>query len=168
MRRIILMAIASSALVLAAPQVASAHHGRHHHKHHARHARFRHFGTLAHHTTTPVAPSPAGKVKSFNEGMLVITLADESTVSGKVNEFTDILCVKPGAPGDDQDDDDQGEEHHAFAADHHGDEGDDDQGDDDGLSRCTTAALVLNAVVLGAELRIGPSGAVWKHIIIAA
>jgi hypothetical protein len=177
MRRIILMAIASSALALAAPQVASAHHGRHHHKHHARHARLRHFGTLASTTTTtPTSPvTPAGTVKSFTEGVLTITLADTSTVSGKVTEDTELGCFKPGTEGS-GDDDNPGDDDHAQIADHHGDgaqgAGDDDQGDDDGPSAastsCTTAALVPGAVVLGAELRIGPSGAVWKHIVLSA
>src|SRR5262249_7738571 len=106
-----LMAIASSALALAAPQVASAHHGRHHHRHHAHHARFRHFGTVSN-TTTPTTKSPvtpAGTVKSFTEGVLTITLADgTTTVSGKVTEDTEIACLTPGTEGS-GDDDNQGD-----------------------------------------------------------
>jgi hypothetical protein len=173
MRRIILMAIASSALALAAPTVASAHRGHHHARHHARKARVRHFGTLASSTTapstsSPSAPSPAGTVKTFNEGVLTITLADGSTVSGKVTEDTEIECVKAGteAPGDDDQGADDG---HAVMADDHGDQGDDDQGEGAGDgTTCTSAALVPTAVVLGAELRLGASGAVWKQIVVSA
>lgn len=180
MRRIILMAVASSAFALAAPGVASAHHARHHSRtHHARKARFRHFGAFSRTTTSTTSPTtpatPAGTVKSFNEGVLTITLADSSTVSGKVNEDTEIICVTPGTENGGDDDqgsgDDQGGDHAgAFASDFHGDQGDDDQGDDDGggATNCTVAALVPGAVVLGAELRIGSSGAVWDRVALSS
>ena len=177
MRRILLMAIASSALLLALPAGASAHHrghhSRHHLRHHARHASVRHFGHLAGTTTTsptsPSSPTPAGTVKSFEGGVLTITLPDSSTVSGKVTEDTEIRCVKEGSSGDEQDDD--AVEHHAFAADNGDDDnqGDDnDQGDDDNSQNCTVAALVPGAIVLGAELKLGPSGAVWTHVDVKA
>ena len=151
MRRIMLMAVTSSALALAAPGVASAHHSRHHHSrtHHAHKARFRHFGSLSS-TTTQASPSTsAGTVTSFNEGVLTITLADNTTVSGKVTDATELSCVKAGTGGDDNDNDEQGDENHAFMSDHHDgvggdDQGDDDQGDNNGGS-CTTAALVPGA-----------------------
>src|SRR3954454_24250833 len=132
MRRMLLMTVASSALLLALPAGTSAHHhahkARHHARHHIRHhSRIRHFGTLANtksvagtNTSSPV--TPAGTVASFTEGVLTITLADKSTVSGKVTDDTELRCVTEGAG----DDDDFGE-HHAFAADHGSS---DDQGED--------------------------------------
>ena len=121
MRRIFLMALASSALALLAPGVASAsHHGKsRHHAHHARHRssrpRLLQFGAPIPATgaagsapqsssgiapgspaTTTTSPSPtgetAGTVKSFTEGVLAITLNDGTTVSGKVTEETEIHC----------------------------------------------------------------------------
>jgi hypothetical protein len=180
MRRIVLMAVAASALALAAPGVASAHHSRHHHRSlHARKARVRHFGSVANSTapTTTGSVTPAGKVKSFNEGVLTITLADESTVSGKVTEDTELRCLTPGSGGGDDEGDDRGDSTRAVMSDHHGDgvagdsQGDDDQGGGDDhppSSTCTATALTPGATVLGAELRIGPGGAVWEEIVLSA
>src|ERR1700694_460450 len=85
MKRILLVAVSSSALALAAPGIALAHH--HHAKRHAhRHGARVHvldFRASAAPTTTapsspvtPVAPTggeTAGKVTSFKEGVLTIT-----------------------------------------------------------------------------------------------
>jgi hypothetical protein len=133
MRRIFLTAIASSALVMAAPSIASAsHHGRSkpcHRAHHAKHsscasrARRLRFGAplvagapagSAPSSSTPPAtagtpgspttPTPgetAGTVKSFTEGVLVITLNDGTTVSGKVTEQTEIHCQAASSAGSD-------------------------------------------------------------------
>jgi len=213
MRRILLMALASSALALFAPSAATAaHHGRSRHRaHHAKHrhrssaAKLLQFGApvpapattgattqgsaggsagAPRTTTTPPAPTEetAGTVKSFTEGVLVITLKDGSTVSGKVTEETELHCRTPGTPGSD---DGGGEE-----GDHGGEggspssgsgpsagrdarmmgsgedrEGDGSEGDEEGeATTCTTAALVPGAVVREAELSVGSSGAVWDHV----
>jgi hypothetical protein len=193
MRRIFLMALAASALSLAAPGIASAHHGKS--RHHARHSRRSHharlvrFGTLpsssvsggapqAGAPTTPATPTneTAGTVKEFTEGVLTILLSDGKTlVSGKVTERTEIHC-QPAAPTEGDDNDDQqgdnsgGDSHSGSSV--QGDQvtgsGDDDNGGGDdehgGQANCTTAALVPGAVVREAELSVGSGGAVWDQI----
>lgn len=117
MRRIFLTAVASSAMALAVPGVAAAHHGKSHgssrsasshHKRHHRHARIMRFGSAASaptsgSTSTPTSPTTtpagesAGTVTSFTNEVLTITLKDGTTVSGKVTEKTEIECA-PSAP----------------------------------------------------------------------
>src|SRR5689334_12811000 len=155
MKRMLLLAVTSSLLALAVPGVASAHHHKHGkrhastHEHHANKARVVTFGTLspgpgATNTTSSVPQGePAGKVASFENGVLTITLADKSTVSGKVTEDTRLECTsasaQPSTGHDDQGggDDANGREsgEHggpwtAHASDDQQGQGDDDQGDD--------------------------------------
>jgi hypothetical protein len=195
MKRMLLMAVTSSVLALAAPTVASAHHAKHHgasHKRHAKRARVVTFGTATltpasgPTTTSPTPTTPtgetAGTVKSFEKGVLTITLKDGTTVSGMVTEDTRLECqsatTTPTTGGDDQgagDDQNPSEsgEHGAataHAADHGSQQGagsSDDQGDgsgDGGQQSCTTAALVPNAVVGEAELKLSSAGAVWEKV----
>lgn len=182
MRRMLLLAVTSSLLALAVPGVASAHHkhGNRHastHKRHAKRARVVTFGSLSPAQGSPTTTSgpsgePAGKVASFENGVLTITLADKSTVSGKVTEDTEIECTSASAQattthddqggGDDAGGRDSGEHGGPLTA--HASDSQGDQGDDDGQSSCTTAALVANAVVAAAELKIGGAGAVWEKV----
>jgi hypothetical protein len=182
MKRILLVAVSSSALALAAPAIASAHHhGKHHHKHHGATARVLDFRASAPATGSPSSSAPttpttesAGKVASFKEGVLTITLKDGTSVSGKVTEQTEIHCSQPPTTGGEDNDDeagsgqgDQGSSdqarasdsslHVAHAADH-GDEG------DEGQQNCTTSALTEGALVGEAELTIGSGGAVWDRV----
>ncbi len=110
MRRILLSAIASTAVALAFPGMASAHHSARHHARHASSHRRHHShvrlltfvarkaptpaGTSS--TTTPTTTSSseevAGTVTSFTGGALTITLNDGTTVSGKVTEKTELEC----------------------------------------------------------------------------
>jgi hypothetical protein len=115
MRRMIITAVAATALAVPGAAIAShqsehqgAHELGHHHKrHHARQRRHSHivtFGAAASSTPTsptgtsspaPVAGSSdetAGTVASFSGGTLTITLSDGSTVSGKVDSSTEIEC----------------------------------------------------------------------------
>ena len=187
MRRMLLMAVMGSALALAVPGVASAHHGKRHHARHHKHAHLVKFGTAS--VSTPSGPTattpttttptgtPAGKVKSFDQatGILVITLADESTVSGKVTEATKLEC-RSATSQENSGDDDQGGgdngarvngEHggpSAHESDHHGSDGGDVDDDNAGQTACTTAALVPGAVVGEAELLVGSGGAVWEKV----
>jgi hypothetical protein len=194
MRRIFLMALASSALLLAAPSMASAHQGKA--RHHARHAKRHHhtllrFGKLAASTGTsgtttatpstgtPTAPTDetAGTVASFTGGVLTITLKDGSTVSGKVTEKTEIHCTSatPTTGGGD-DDEGSGEDSHAPSGEtgvraHDSsfshDEGGDSGGDGEGATvPCTSADLLPGAVVGEAELSLGGAGAVWDHLVL--
>ncbi len=125
MRRICTTVMASTALALALPGAASAHHrARHHRAHHSRTITFQ-----AHKTTTTTAtpgapttthtePAPgsgeaAGVVTAFENNVLTITLADKSVVSGKVVEgATQVLCpgASSGEAGDDSDDTQSGEQ----------------------------------------------------------
>jgi hypothetical protein len=167
MRRILLLTIGALTLALAAPSIASAHgrHHRHHHHHHkAKHARVKHFGSHA--TQADPGAADAGTVASFADGVLTLTLADGSTVSGKVTEDTAIDCIPSG-----------GEPAPTATAAHHGgwgdDEGDDDHGDwgdhhghCGGQSACDATDLVPGAVVHEAILKLGSNGAEFKLVLL--
>jgi hypothetical protein len=207
MRRSLLTAVGIMALVLAVPSAALAHRGRGHHHHHktkAHHAKFRimHIdaagtsvtgsptGTTPPTTpTTSPTPENAGKVASYTGGVLVLTLNDGSTVSGKVTEDTRIGCVKetptttPGQPGEQGPGDDKGQGDDQSGGDmsQHGDKGsgewqhdqgdggDDDRGEVQGTPEplCDSSALLAGAVVRAAELRIGPGGNEFENILLA-
>lgn len=195
MRRVFFTTVASSALALAVSGVASAQHGKRHHSHrasshkrHHRHAHIVRFGTLATASTPSssssspaTASSPAGTVASFTGGVLTITLADKSTVSGKVTEQTELECQSPAptASASSHDGGDDGDRHdsststssqQAGSQSGDDDQGEDDQGEDHGdddqgaQHSCTTAALVTRAVVQEAELSISSAGAVWRKV----
>lgn len=175
MRRICVIATALTGLALALPGVASAHHrGRHHHHHHSRTVTFaahKTTTTSGAKTTTEPAPSgeAAGTITSFENGILKITLADGSVVSGKVTEATRIYC--PAAAGstenDENDDqgDDNGGDHHGFM----GGRGDDENGGwgdggGCGSGNCGPSSLVAGAKVGVAELVISSGGAFWEKV----
>ena len=183
MRRILTAALASSLLALALPAAASAHHHARAHKRHHKHAHMVVFapsakrsGTTTTTTTTepPTTPSePVVTVASFEGGVLKLTLADGSTVSGKVTEATEIECGcdhafsggspewqhdgasqegqqdgwQNGGPGSFHQDDEQGPPQET-----HGEEG------------CGTSALVPGAKVKEAELNVTGAGAVWEKV----
>jgi hypothetical protein len=193
MKKSLLTATGAAALALAMPGAALAHHGhgRHHHraKTHARHAKFRmvHIGPMGTAptttpTTTPTPPKPenAGTVASYTNGVLTLTLNDNSTVSGKVTNETRIRCVKatlatepPGeGRGDDNGQgDDQSRGDMNWRGDHgsgewqHGDDGDDD-GAGEPEPPCDSSSLVPGAVVRAAELRIGPGGTEFESVLL--
>jgi hypothetical protein len=191
MKRILLVAVSSSALALSAPAVASAHHdGKHHHKHHGAHARVLDFRASRASTSSPGSPATpatpstesAGTVTSFKEGVLTITLTNGTAVSGKVTDQTEIHCTPatPASGGEDNDDQadsgegdhgsstedqpDEGPQHDAQAA-SNGDDGEDGQeAPDQGQQSCTTAALVPAVMVREAELKLSSAGAVWDRV----
>jgi hypothetical protein len=194
MRRVFFTVVASSALALAVTGVAAAQHGKRHHsqrasshKRHHRHAHIVRFGTLAttsapsSSTSSRATPSsPAGTVASFTGGVLTITLADKSTVSGKVTDQTELECQSPAptASASSHDGGDDGDRHDSSTStssqqagsqsgdDEQGEDQGEDQGDDDQGERqsCTTAALETGAVVQEAELSISSAGAVWHKV----
>ena len=190
MKRILLVAVSSSALALAAPAIASAHHGgKHHHgKHHAARARVLDFRASAPASgalgspATPATPTTesAGKVTSFKEGVLIITLTDGTQVSGKVTERTEIRCT-PTTPttGGDDDEAGSGEGDHGSSSGDQGNEGshvdahaawsgdDGGDGEDDsesGPQSCAATALTEGAMVREAELSLSSAGAVWDRV----
>ncbi len=162
MKRSLLTVTGITALALAMPGAALAHHGRSHHHHHhkakvhAHHAKFRmvHIGSATTvpppaPTTPPTPPTPnnAGTVTSYTNGVLTLTLNDGSSVSGKVTNETRIRCVKavpttppstePGTegPGDDNgqgDDQNRGDMSQGQGDHGQGEWQHGDDGDDDG------------------------------------
>ena len=182
MRRILTTVLASSLLALAIPAAASAHHGsRERHHHHRRHHHTIVFSPTARRsdsttvTQTPAAPTEqVATVASFAGGVLELTLADGSTVSGKVTENTEISC---GCDGHHFEDGPQGFGHDN--GDDQGDQGDDNPGfshhDDPpfgarsdqgqmGEGSCGVSSLVPGAKVKEAELNVSGTGASWEHI----
>ena len=172
MRRILFGVLASAVLIVALPAAAMARHGdgrRHehhnrHHRAHARHQPIRHERRGREHDFPLAKPGDAGKVQSFSDGVLVITLSDGSTVSGKVTNGTELRCEAPEMSTDDQGPggDDVG--------DRGGDNGDHggngDRGDDhgEGEQMCAPGALTAGAVVHEAGLRITRFGAFWEEV----
>lgn len=180
MRRILLLAAGALALALAVPGAASAHHGRgHHHRHHhhakAHHARLEHFNAPANtDPSNPSAPADAGRVASFANGVLTITLADGSTVSGKVTSDTEINCMGPNAQASRDGGGDQGDQGDQSQGDQggSGDQGDDNgSGDDQGDQQsqaptCDTTSLTAGTPVHEAILKIGSNGAEFKLVLL--
>ena len=190
MRRILTTAVASSLLALALPAAASAHHSSRHEAvhHHRRHHRAHTVvftagsvrtmpGTTA--PTTPTTPSgsePAATITSFENGVLKLTLADGSTVSGKVTERTEIEChaanQQAGEDNDGNDDqgDDQGDDSHggpgpsSFSQDH----GDDEQvGNNQEEGTCGVSSLTPGAKVAEADLAVTSAGSSCEKIELA-
>jgi hypothetical protein len=121
----------------------------------------------------------SGTVASFVEdsahpgtGVLTITLADNSTVSGKVDSTTEIECRTPRAEGTthQRDGADDGPNHDA-GDDNGGDNGDNGDGDHSGPGRggddkrqCTTADLTQGTAVHEAELHGSGADAVFEKV----
>jgi hypothetical protein len=119
----------------------------------------------------------AGTIKSFDGGVLTITLAKGGELSGTVDGDTEIECHDAKAHdssdggGDDHGDDgpshesgdDQGDDHGDDPGDDHGDdnEGEDDHGDN---GNCGTEALTPGAQVGEAELKVTSDGATWEKV----
>ena len=183
MSRIGLIAAIVSAFALGAPAGALGRAHGHHSKHHARHShrvkshvrRFAASDPSAPATTTP--SDNAGTVASFTNGVLTLTLNDNSTVSGKVTDATEISChsatpvstdfrSRPSDGGGDNGGGDQQGGGTTSAGQQSG--GDDNGGGDDenggGAPTCDSSSLVVGAVVHEAELRIDSSGATFKKV----
>jgi hypothetical protein len=169
MRRILTTALASSLLALAIPAAASAHHGSRHRHHRRHHAHTVVFSPSARRSDTPsVTQTPATEqvatVASFEGGVLKLTLADGSTVSGKVTENTEIGCGCDGHHFEDgpqdfghDNGDDHGDDHPGFFR------HDDEQGQM-GERNCGVSSLVLGSKVKEAELNVSGAGTFWEQI----
>ncbi len=190
MRRILLTALASSAVALALPAVASAHdqagHNARHERvhHHRHHARFVHFASRSSLTSRPGTTSPptgaagesVGTIASFQGGVLKITLAEGSAVSGMVTDATEIRCSAPTATMSDHGDrgpgpssssgrDGQGDDNGQGDQNGQGDENGGQVGE--GPQECTTASLLVGAKVSEAELKLLGSQAIWESVELA-
>jgi hypothetical protein len=176
MRRFLLVVVASCAVLVAVPALATAgrsrhdprakHHLREHHRRH--HARVRHerFGGGSSTTSGDQEDQGnAGTVASFTGGVLRIRLTDGTTVSGEVTADTELKCEMPeqdmqaedqGSSGGDVQGDVQGEDQ----GDVQGDVQGEDQGENEQM--CTTVSPGM--VVRDAELRISSAGNVWDEV----
>jgi hypothetical protein len=166
MRKLLVVVVASGALLALAPATALAqHHGRRHH-HHAR-VHHKTFGSdPASGTSTPAQPTAT--VVSFTNGVLTIKANDGNTASGMVTADTEIECQ--GADMSELRSHDHGGGDNGGGDNGQGDDQGDDQGPgDDGANQmCTTANLVQGAMVQEARLSISSAGAVWDKVELIA
>jgi hypothetical protein len=120
----------------------------------------------------------AGTIKSFEGGVLTITLAGGGELSGTVDDETEIECHTPGdlkahsSSGDDDEGDDgpghdQGDDQGDDENDDHGDDEDGDDvnehGDDDD-DQCSADALKAGTKVHEAELEVTSAGKHWEEL----
>jgi hypothetical protein len=106
-------------------------------------------------------------------GELVITLNDGTTTeTGLVTSDTEIKCEASGSVQDDmRGDGGPGPSGSDGPGGQSGNQGDDDNGGDDDqgeAQNCSTANLVTGTVVVGAELHVSSSGAIWDEIELMA
>jgi hypothetical protein len=175
MKRILLIALGATALALAVPGAALAHDGHEgHHHHHGRHHHKLHVVHVGKGASGAPGPTEnAGKVASYENNVLTVTLGDGSTVTGKVSNFTRIRCLSatPAPVGvEPMDEHGRGDDRGGPGFD--GSKGSwNDKGDEGGEGPppsseppCDSSALVSGAVVRAAELGISPSGSVFQGI----
>jgi hypothetical protein len=164
LRRVLYTLIASALVVALIPATAlgRSHQRRHHH--HARvHHRIHHkqFGR----SDAPATPSMAdnaGTVASFDGTKLTIQLNDGSTVSGTVNNDTEIECEAADMSQSNVNSDDEGGDHNS--GDDNNDQGDDNDNDDNNAQNCDTSSLTPGTIVHEAELKLSGAGAVWDKV----
>jgi hypothetical protein len=129
----------------------------------------------------------AGTIKSFEGGVLTITLAQGGELSAKVDDETEIEChgtgdldsrrARASSDGDDGPSHDEGDDHGDDEGDEHGDDGGDDHGDDEGEDgddvhehgdddddRCGEEALKPGTKVHEAELEATSDGSRWEEL----
>jgi hypothetical protein len=171
MRRILFTAVACGAMLGSVPAVSLAHDGSDHHNRDrpAHHARVRHerFRSVSRNDIT----HNAGTVASFANGTLTITLANGSTVSGAVTQFTRLVCEAstpmqdqdrgPGGNGNNGDNGDNGAGDNVNNGDNDNDPGDNDRGEHQ-ANMCTTVAPGM--AVRDASLTITAGGPVWTSV----
>ena len=113
----------------------------------------------------------AGTIKSFEGGVLTITLAGGGELAGTVDDETEIEChtagdlkAHPSSSGDDEGDDGPGHDQ----GDDHGDDEDGDDvnedGDDDDDDQCSADALKAGTKVHEAELEVTSAGKHWEEL----
>lgn len=148
MRRTLLLLVGLLALALAAPTVAGAHGGGHHGKH-KKHGKAQ---------RANLSGRAAGTIASFDGTTLTLTLANGATVSGAVDDDTDVYLIKV-AP--------------AVGASTFGRHHDDDRGRHRGwwkgrhwgwFDRGDEEDLVPGTTVWKASLEIDDDGAEWEKV----
>lgn len=173
--RFTLFAVMALLAVVPASALARGHHQRSH-RHHV-HARIERFGDVR------ASNDSAGTIKSFTDGVLEISLADGSTVRGRVTGDTELECmasvredISRDGGGDQGGDRDRGSGDDHRSGDGHrggGDQGDDEGRGDDGDEpeddqACSMADLTPGASVHEAELGVSGAGAVWRTVELGA
>jgi hypothetical protein len=178
MKRIVLAAIACLSLLVALPALSAAHSssprlGRDNHPEHrlGEHHRDRHRdGRLEHFAAPSTGTGTAAVVRSFQNGVLTITLADGSTASGMVTPATRVSCETMNGDVNDQDrggDGGQGNGDNAGNSDNagHGDNGDNgDNGDRANDPSCVAMLRQPGTAVRDAELQVSQGNAVWQEV----
>ena len=164
MKRVLYTLVASALLAALIPATALArgHHARHHHARHHHKIRHRQFG----HAGAPVAPGMddnAGMVASFDGTKLTIQLADGSTVSGTVNNDTEIECEGVDMSHTSLHRDDEGRDH-SGGDDNSGPGSNDGDNDDNDMKNCDSSSLTPGTIVHEAELKLSSAGAVWDKV----
>jgi hypothetical protein len=121
------------------------------------------------HDGIPDGEDNAGKIASFDGTTLTLEQFDGSTVSGQVNESTEIECEHHAEVSDqvagasDEGGDEQSGEQQSGEDDQAGEEQNSGEGDQ-GSGTCTVADLVPGALVREAELDVTPSGTVFHSV----
>lgn len=168
MKRIVLAALACLSLVVALPAISAAHSsghnaGRDHrpddrggqrnrpddgqrHRDRERRDRLEHFGLRP--------AGVAGAVKSFQKGVLTITLADGSTAVGTVNGDTRVTC-------EGMDRDSSSREGGSSGS---GDRGNDDRGDHNNDLSCVVMLQQPGTTIRDAERHVFGGRAAWTQV----
>jgi len=161
-------------LAVAFPVAAAAQDAHSGHSHHGHHHAFGHLQRALHHSGN--AGQPVAAVASFTGGVLTLTLADGSTMVGRVDDHTRISCPGAAAPGDNgaSDDDSAADDHGGSSGggqerdnaqdDGAGDNAADDNEADDNGSPCSPAHLIGGAKVARANIAATPHGIVFEAI----
>jgi hypothetical protein len=116
----------------------------------------------------------AGTISAFDResGALTIDLFNGGSITGLVTDDTEISCDNGDDQGDEDEDDVEGDnsgpgdggDDHSGPGD--GEDDDDDAGEDD-EQECSTANLMVGAIVQEAELELEDGGAVFEEIELA-
>lgn len=109
----------------------------------------------------PDGQENAGKVATFDGTTLTIELFAGGTLSGQVNESTELECEHHGGEAS-ASDDSSGDEEQAGEDSSEGSE--EAEASDEAGAGCTTADLVPGALVQEAELDVSPEGSVFHSV----
>lgn len=166
MRRFLFGLIASLSLLAAVP-AASAARSHPHARHHRSHARIEHFRRGGDVPSPLAGQQPgsqdAGAVQSFQNGVLTIKLNDGITVSGTVNQGTEVQCQSM-SQGDFTRADGSGDSSGRDGSDDSGGDQSDDTGDGNGGAACMSALQTVGTPVLDATLKLTSNGAAWDRV----
>ncbi len=164
MKKILFAALASAALLAAAPATALARHDQRRHQMRVIH---KHFGG---NDTAAGENQNAGTVMAFSGGVLTIRLTNGSTARGRVSNATELECEMAEPQVVRAEDRGSGD---GDSGDRGGDNGTRDENeqneveDQNGVEAehmCTTAALRPNVVVHEAALDVSRAGSIWKKV----